>query len=132
MTPKIFEYTLVVPRSAIDHMGHVNNVVYLQWVQDIAIKHWEARTTERMRNQYVWVALDHFIEYKNPAFENENITLQTWIQSNRGAKSERHTKIINTDTKKVLINAKTTWCLLHKETLRPTRITEEINILSTT
>ncbi|GAA4111358.1 thioesterase family protein [Aquimarina addita] len=131
MKPTIFEYTISVPGSAIDHMKHVNNVVYLQWVQDIAIKHWEAKTTERIRKQYVWVALDHFIEYKNPAFENDTITLQTWIHNNRGAKSERHTTIINTKTKKVLINAKTTWCLLHKETLRPTRITEEINILST-
>ncbi|GGX12606.1 acyl-CoA thioesterase [Aquimarina muelleri] len=129
MKPEVFEYHLAVPKSAIDDMEHVNNVVYLQWVQDIAKKHWESKTDKAIQNTYVWVVLNHFIEYHHPTFENEKITLQTWVDNYRGVKSERHTKIINTTTQKVLVSAKTSWCLLYKESLRPARITDEISTL---
>ncbi len=129
MKSEIFQYQLTVPNSAIDDMNHVNNVVYLQWVQDIAKKHWESKTDDTIRNTYVWVVLNHYIEYHHPAFENDTITLQTWIDHHRGVKSERHTKIINAHTQKVLASAKTMWCLLSKETLRPIRITDEISTL---
>jgi acyl-CoA thioester hydrolase len=126
MKSEIFEFHFTVPKSAIDEMDHVNNVVYLQWVQDVAKKHWESRTNEDIRNTYVWVVLNHYIEYHSPAFENDEVTLQTWIDNYRGVRSERHTKIINTTTQKVLVSAKTSWCFLHKETLRPVRIPDEI------
>ncbi len=129
MKIKLFEYLITVPKSAIDDMGHVNNVTYLQWVQDIAKKHWEDKANQQIRNTYVWVALNHYIEYHNPAFENDELILQTWVHSFRGAKSERHTKMISATTKKVIVTAKTEWCLLYKETLRPKRILEEISIL---
>ncbi|KAA1247527.1 thioesterase family protein [Aquimarina sp. RZ0] len=126
METEIFESQIIVPASAIDDINHVNNVQYLQWVQDIAKEHWEEKTSQKMRDTYVWVVLSHFIEYYHPAFEGDQITLQTWIDHYRGVKSERHTKIINTYTKKVIVSAKTSWCLLYKETLRPARITDEI------
>ncbi|WP_378180653.1 acyl-CoA thioesterase [Aquimarina sp. SS2-1] len=129
MNSEVFEYQIKVPKSAIDDMNHVNNVIYLQWIQDIAKKHWETKTDNEIRNIYVWVVLNHYIEYQNPAFENDDLTIQTWIDHHHGAKSERHTKIIHTATQKVIVTAKTTWCLLHKETLRPTRINQEISKL---
>lgn len=129
MKSEIFEFHFTVPKSAIDDMDHVNNVVYLQWVQDVAKKHWESRTNEHIRNTYVWVVLNHYIEYHSPAFENDEITLQTWIDNYRGVRSERHTKIINTATQKVLASAKTSWCFLYKETLRPARIPDKITSL---
>lgn len=131
MQPETFQYQITVPNSAIDDMHHVNNVVYLQWIQEIAKKHWVSKTNIDTRNTYVWVVLNHYIEYHHPAVENDNLTLQTWIDHHRGAKSERHTKIINTATQKVIVTAKTTWCFLSKEKLRPTRITEEISKLFT-
>ncbi|TPN86269.1 acyl-CoA thioesterase [Aquimarina algicola] len=124
-----FQYHFTVPKTAIDDMNHVNNVVYLQWIQDIAKKHWEFKTDQQMRDTYVWVVLNHYIEYHLPAFENDNITSQTWIDNYKGVKCERHTRIINSDTQKVLVSAKTSWCLLYKETLRPARITDEISTL---
>ncbi|MBW1298451.1 acyl-CoA thioesterase [Aquimarina litoralis] len=129
MESHIFQNTITVPSSAIDDMNHVNNVMYLQWVQDIAKKHWESKTTEEIRNTYVWVVLNHYIEYHHPAFENDQLIIETWIDHHHGAKSERHTKITNASTQKVIITAKTMWCLLHKETLRPTRINKEISTL---
>ncbi len=129
MSSEIFESHITVSKSAIDDMNHVNNVTYLQWVQDIAKKHWETRTNHKIRNTFVWVVLNHSIEYHSPALENDELTIQTWIDHHHGARSERHTKIIKNDTQKVLVTAKTMWCLLHKETLRPVRINEEISTL---
>ncbi|AXT61438.1 acyl-CoA thioesterase [Aquimarina sp. AD10] len=129
MQPEIFEYQFTVPKSAIDEMHHVNNVVYLQWVQDIAKKHWESKTSEEIRETYVWVVLNHLIKYHHAAFEDDVLTIQTWIDHHRGVKSERHTKIINSTTNKLIVSAKTSWCLLLKETLRPARITDEISTL---
>ncbi len=129
MNSEIFEHQLTVPKSAIDDMDHVNNVVYLQWIQDVAKKHWESKTSEAIRNTYVWVVLNHYIEYHQPAFEHDELVVQTWIDHHKGAKSERHTKIIHKSTQKVLVSAKTMWCLLHKETLRPLRVTDEISTL---
>jgi len=128
-SPDIFKYQFTVPKSAIDEMNHVNNVMYLQWIQDIAKKHWEAKSNEAIRNKYVWVALNHYIEYHKPAFEHDELTIQTWVDIHRGAKSERHTKIIHATSQKVIVTAKTLWCLLYKETLRPTRINQEISTL---
>ncbi len=129
VSSSIFSKQFIVPKSAIDHMDHVNNVVYLQWVQDVAQEHWESKTNEEIRNKYVWVALNHYIEYHHPAIENDEIRIETWIESYKGAKSERHTKMINTTTQKIVVSARTTWCLLHKETLRPVRINTEISTL---
>ncbi|MDH7447533.1 acyl-CoA thioesterase [Aquimarina sp. 2201CG14-23] len=129
MNTEIFESRIIVPKSAIDDMNHVNNVMYLQWVQDIAKKHWEYKTNPELRNIYVWVVLNHYIEYQNPAFEKDELVIQTWIDHHHGAKSERHTKIIHSSSQKTVVTAKTQWCLLHKETLRPIRINKEISTL---
>ena len=129
MSSEKFESTIIVPKSAIDDMNHVNNVMYLQWVQDIAKKHWETKTNTQIRDTYVWVVLNHYISYHSPAFEKDELILQTWIDNYHGAKSERHTKIILASSQKVIVTAKTMWCLLHKETLRPIRINQEISTL---
>lgn len=129
MSNTLFQYNIIVPKSAIDEMHHVNNVMYLQWIQDVAKKHWETKTTQALRDTYAWVVVDHYIAYHHPAYEHDELILQTWIDHYRGAKSERHTKIIKASDQKVIISAKTTWCLLHKEKLRPIRINKEISTL---
>lgn len=129
MSTEVFESHFTVPKSAIDDINHVNNVVYIQWILDVAKQHWEHNTDQKIRNTYVWVVLDHYIKYHHPAFENDHITIKTWIDHHRGVKSERHTQIINQTNQKVLVSSKTTWCLLAKETLRPMRITDEISTL---
>lgn len=129
MKPEIFEYHLSVPKSAIDDMHHANNIAYLQWVQEAAKKHWESKTDKSTQDRYAWVVLDHYINYHQPAFLNDKLTVKTWVKNHNGAKSERHTKIINTTTQKVLVSAVTHWCLLLKKTLKPIRIKSEISTL---
>ncbi|RZS99030.1 acyl-CoA thioesterase [Aquimarina brevivitae] len=124
-----FTDTIRVTVSHLDDMKHVNNVVYLQWVQDIAKKHWESKTSENTRSTYVWVVLNHYIEYHYPAVYNDELLMETWIENHKGAKSERHTKITLAKTGQLILTAKTTWCLLEKKRLKPVRITEEISNL---
>jgi acyl-CoA thioester hydrolase len=129
LKPFVFKQKLTVPQSAIDALNHVNNVTYLQWCLDTAEAHWLAKTDENMREQYVWVVLNHYISYKNPSFLGEELETQTWIDNHEGLKCERHYKIIRIKDGKTIVEAQTLWCLLDAKTFRPTKITEEIAAL---
>ncbi|TQD36935.1 acyl-CoA thioesterase [Haloflavibacter putidus] len=126
MQPISFQYIIEVPNSAIDQLDHVNNVKYLQWIQDVAQKHWENKTSQDIRQKVGWVVLDHFIEYKRPAFKKEELILKTWIHNYGNIKCERRTEIIRKSDNKLVVKAKTTWCLINLKTQKPTRITPEI------
>lgn len=125
----VFSNTFTVPESAIDVNGHVNNITYLQWCIDIAEKHWFAKAPKEFHSTYFWVVLNHFIEYKNPAFKGEKLQIETWVTSAEGVKSERHYKIFRKSDNKVMVNAKTLWCFVELKSQKPTRITEEIRNL---
>jgi acyl-CoA thioester hydrolase len=121
-----FETEISVPESAIDTLNHVNNVVYLQWVQDVAERHWNESTDAVLREKLAWVVVNHFIEYKAPAFEKDILVLKTWVKNYSGVTSERHTEIIRKADNKLLVKAKTLWCLLDKTSGKPMRITEDL------
>ena len=129
MISEVFTKKLIVPASAIDIRNHVNNLTYLEWCLDIAETHWNLKATEYFQKKYVWYVIRHTIDYKAAAFEGEELEISTWIEKNEGVKSERRYKIIRLIDKKILIEAKTIWCLLTEKTLRPTKITEEISNL---
>ncbi len=125
----VYSEIFTVPSSAIDERNHVNNLAYLQWCVNAAEKHWNKFTTKEIEENYVWFVLNHTIDYKAASFEGEELKLTTWVEKNEGVKSERHYKIVRIKDDKTLIEAKTVWCLLNAETLRPTKITEEIKSL---
>ncbi|NCT16874.1 MAG: acyl-CoA thioesterase [Flavobacteriaceae bacterium CG_4_8_14_3_um_filter_34_10] len=125
----VFQLEITVPPSAIDALLHANNVAYLQWIQDVAEQHWLSKTNPPMREKYAWVVLNHFIEYKAPAFKNDTIILKTWVANCSGATTERHTQIIRKNDEKILATAKTVWCLIHQKTQKPLRLTQEITSL---
>lgn len=129
MRPELFTYHFKVPQSAIDARGHVNNLVYLQWCLDAAEAHWTSKTTPALREKYVWYVLNHHIDYKASAFEGEDLQIETWVSSSKGVKSERNYRIFRLKDEKILVEAKTLWCLLDGKTLRPTKITDEISNL---
>ncbi|WGK66044.1 acyl-CoA thioesterase [Croceiramulus getboli] len=136
MKPRKFEYTLEVPKSAIDQLGHVNNVIYLQWVQDIAEAHWAAATQNKypeygtamqaQQSEWAWVALNHYIAYKNPAYAGDSLQLETWVEQFSGVRSERHTLITRPSDQKLIAEAKTNWCLITLPQGKPKRVPEEI------
>ncbi|MEO0528284.1 MAG: thioesterase family protein, partial [Bacteroidota bacterium] len=109
-----------------DELRHVNNVRYVQWVQDVAKEHWKSLVSMEMQQQVVWVLLRHHIHYKNAAILDDAITIKTHVAHSRGAKSTRIVEMFNTHTQKPLIHSETEWCLLDAVTKRPIRIPEEI------
>tara|TARA_R110002072_G_scaffold235697_1_gene393304 strand:+ start:19006 stop:19395 length:390 start_codon:yes stop_codon:yes gene_type:complete len=121
-----FKTEIRVSKTAIDTLKHVNNVVYLQWVQDVAEQHWNESTDAALREKLVWVVVNHFIEYKAPAFEKDVLILKTWVEKYSGVTSERHTEIIRKEDDKLLVKAKTLWCLLDKDSGKPMRITDAL------
>lgn len=120
-----FEIEHTVTADEIDGLNHVNNIVYLQWVQDVAEKHWKSLIKQNpLAKKYIWVVIRHEIDYLRSAMLNDTVTLQTWVGKSFGAKSVRHVAILKNN--KVLAKAQTTWCLLEAETMKPIRITENV------
>lgn len=122
MTP--FEIEMIVSEKDIDHLNHVNNVVYLQWVQDIATKHWNQLKDGHDTSNYVWVVIRHELDYSGQATLNDVIKIKTWVGETTGIKSIRHVAFYKGE--RLLVKAKTFWCLVDAKTLRPRRITGEI------
>jgi acyl-CoA thioester hydrolase len=122
----VFMHTITVVSDDIDDMNHVNNVVYLRWVQDAAAAHWDAIASEELKRRYAWVVLRHEIDYKSPAKLGDTITAKTWVSSHEGVRSFRHVTLSNEVTGVVFAEAITTWCLLDAVTKRPKRIDTDI------
>ena len=78
-----FSHSFRVAAEDIDEQGHVNNVAYLKWIQDIAVAHWRHSASEEQLAKYSWVTVRHEVDYKKQAFENEEITGTTWSVSGR-------------------------------------------------
>lgn len=124
--PEIFEKRILVKKEHLDSQKHVNNVQFVQWIQDIAEEHWETRAPEEEKQQYVWVVVRHEIDYKKEAVLGEDLLLQTYVGETTNVTSIRHVIIKRESDQKVLVEAKTTWCLLNAETKKPSRITENL------
>lgn len=128
MINKSFSYRLVVSEKDLDSLNHVNNVTYLQWVQNVAEKHWSTISNPDIDDKYVWVVIRHEIDYFLPAVLNDVISVITYIGDSYGIKSERFVEIKKED--KLLAKAKTIWCLLDKKSMKPIKVPLEImNIL---
>ena len=129
MKPEVFSFRLQVTASAIDERDHVNNLKYLEWCLEAAKKHWEQNATPEMLRDYVWYVLHHSIDYKAAAFIGEELEVRTWVTLSEGVKSKRHYSITRVIDNKELAVAKTIWCLLDANSLKPTRISDEIRNL---
>lgn len=124
-----FSHSFRVETADIDAQGHVNNVAYVRWIQDVAVAHWFAVTTEEMREKYTWVVLRHEIDYKKQSFEAEKITATTWVGEATRITWERLTEIKRGED--LLVKARSIWCLIDRQTSKPSRITSEmINLLN--
>lgn len=121
----IFESSLNVSQSDLDDLNHVNNVKYVEWVQNIAKAHWLNNASQNIIKEYYWVMLSHCIEYQNSAFLNETISIKTYVKKSEGVKSIRIVEIYN-ENEKLLVKSETKWCLINAKTHKPARITEEI------
>lgn len=125
-TPEIFEQEKTVVKNDLDEQQHVNNVQYVQWIQDIAKNHWEKRAGEEVKEKYFWVVVRHEIDYKHQAFLNDELLLQTFVGEQTHVTSVRYVNILNKETEDTIVKAKSTWCLMDAETKKPVKISEEM------
>jgi acyl-CoA thioester hydrolase len=121
-----YEKLIVVSENDLDELNHVNNVRYVQWIQDISKEHWQRYAPTQIQEAVVWVVMNHNITYKSAAKLNDQIKIDTYITESKGATCTRIVEMHNAITNKLLLRSKTEWCLLNAQTLRPTRISEEI------
>lgn len=119
-----FSHDFLVQKIDIDEQGHVNNVAYVKWIQDVAVAHWFSATSETQRGKYIWMVTRHEIDYKKQAFETEEITATTWVGEPTRISWERFTEIKRGES--LLVKARSVWCLIDRETSKPTRITSEL------
>ena len=120
--PVRYERVFYVSPDDIDALGHVNNVVYLRWVQDVAAAHWESATSPAERADIGWVVLRHEIDYKHPARTGDEVIARTWVGRPSAATFERHTEILRARDQRVLAQARSLWCPVHPRTGRLRRI----------
>lgn len=128
--PAVFEYQHVVTESEIDPQGHVNNLEYLRWMQEAAIRHSAAQgwPTERyLEIGAGWVVRSHSIEYLQPAFAGEHVVVRTWVSNFRKIQSLRKYKVIREGDDSLLAVAATNWAFVGLEHRVPRRVPPELS-----
>jgi acyl-CoA thioester hydrolase len=124
----IYRDRFVVADDAVDANGHVNNVAYVQWMQDVAVRHFTAiGGIEAMRAAGgTWVARSHRIEYLSPAFAGDRIEVRTWVAALRRVRSTRRYEFVRPTDGAILAQGETDWVFVDVATGRPTSIPEPI------
>ncbi len=121
-----YRKTFTARPEHIDVMGHVNNAVWVQWVQDLATAHWEAVANPDHARAFTWLVIRHEIDYRGNIAEGETATGETWIPGEaQGAKSTRRVDFRNASGK-MIVSASTTWAMLDRESGRLARVRPEI------
>jgi acyl-CoA thioester hydrolase len=121
-----FELRIPVQPTDIDQLGHVNNVVFLRWVQDAAVAHWRAAAPKIDQEKLLWVVVRHEIDYRRPALPNDVILARTWVGTASDNLFERHTELEREGDGKLLARARTLWCPIDPTTGRPTEVSPEV------
>jgi acyl-CoA thioester hydrolase len=126
MNRPVFEMTLIAGPEHIDELGHVNNAVWVQWIQQVAVAHWESVADAAHKDDYFWVVVRHEIDYLRPAHEGDRIVARTWVgEAPKGARFDRLMQFTGADGK-VRVRAKTQWAIIDKASGRPIRVPAEV------
>ncbi len=118
---QVFTLPLQPQAADIDENGHVNNVVYLRWVQDIATAHWRALAPPEEQDRWSWIALRHEVDYRRALRLGETATARTWVgEAPEGPRFERFVRIDGPDGA-MCAQTRTVWCLIDANG-RPIRV----------
>jgi acyl-CoA thioester hydrolase len=111
LTEPVYPYEFTIPDEAVDENGHVNNVMYVQWMQDAAVRHYEAMGGRQITIDLgaTWVVRSHTIEYLRPAFAGERIRVLTWVANIRRVRSLRRYRFIRLEGEQELVRGETDW-----------------------
>lgn len=119
-----FTRTFTAQLADIDELGHVNNAVWVRWIQDMALAHWYALAPAEHQEKYIWVVIRHEIDYRGNLLEGESAEAETWVGTPKGARFDRFVRF--TKDGKLLVDAKSTWAPIEKATGKLMRITPEL------
>lgn len=120
----MFRYTADIAGTDIDHMGHVNNAVYLRWVQDAVVKYWESVAPAEAVATHLWVALKHEITYRKPAFLDDLVFAEVIAQEVKGARTFFSTLFRRGE--ETIAEVTSCWCCLDSVSRRPMRVAPDL------
>ncbi|MET3761596.1 acyl-CoA thioesterase [Sphingomonas sp. UYEF23] len=121
-----FVQAITASAADIDELGHVNNAVWVRWIQEIAVAHWMAQALPEHRDAYVWVVTRHEVDYRGNVGVGETVTGETWVAAApKGARFDRAVLFTGADGK-VKVEAVTTWAMLDRATGKLARVRDEI------
>lgn len=124
---QLFDQKIIVGKDHIDFNNHVNNLVYMRWALEISRAHWLAKIDEEIDDKYYWMVRSHHAEYKKQAFLGDELVVETYVEGYRGPFSERIVRICKGND--LLVEVKSNWCLIERESQKLKRVPEEIQSL---
>jgi acyl-CoA thioester hydrolase len=126
VTRPVFELTLTAAPEHIDELGHVNNAVWVQWIQQVAVAHWDSVADALHKDAYYWVVVRHEIDYLRPAKAGDQVIARTWVaDAPQGARFDRFVEFTGAEGK-TCVRAKTQWAIIDKALGRPIRVPAEV------
>jgi acyl-CoA thioester hydrolase len=128
MIRRVLRYQIEVDESVVDENDHVNNVAYVQWMQDAAVRHADATggTAATREEGATWVARSHHVEYLRPAFAGDLLEVRTWIADMRRAASKRRYRFVRQADGVEIARGATDWVFVDAATGRPRAIPETV------
>ena len=122
----MFSLTFTAQVADIDELGHVNNAVWVRWMETLAVAHWRALASAEEQAALIWVVSRHEIDYRGNLRLGETVTGETWVPDGpRGARFDRHARFVG-EHGRVKVAAVTTWALLDRGTGRLSRVRPEL------
>jgi acyl-CoA thioester hydrolase len=121
---EVFVVPIAIAPADIDENRHVNNVVYVRWLQDVGTAHWNARFDEATRSRWSWVCLRHEIDYRRPLELGDAVQARTWVGVPQGPRFARYVLIEGPNG--VAAQGLSEWVLVDAATMRPARIPPEL------
>jgi acyl-CoA thioester hydrolase len=125
---QVYCHEFTVPDDTVDENGHVNNVVYVQWMQDVAVLHSDATggTAAMQAVGGTWVVRSHKVEYLRPAFAGDSIQALTWVVNFRRVRSLRQYKFVRPVDNTIVAKGETDWVFVDAQTGRPRTIPDDV------
>ena len=126
MSRPVFEMSFTARPEHIDELGHVNNAVWVPWIQQVAVAHWESVAEPAHQERYFWVVVRHEIDYLRPAYDGDTVIARTWVgEAPQGARFDRFVEFTGGDGK-ACVRAHTFWAIIDRASGRPIRVPPEI------
>jgi len=129
----VYRYTFTVPAETLDQNGHVNNVHFVQWMQEVAVRHYESMGGIPPTQEIgaTWVVRSHQVVYFSPAFAGDEIEVRTWVANLRRVRSLRKYEFVRVSDGVTLVRGETDWVFVDVESGAPIAIPKSVSSVFT-